>query len=111
MPSNASNSGSADFLAAMTWGESEVNQSTYNAANEYLNFEPSPIPTVDPTSNTAPNTTDEPSVASTEAPHYYAWDLLPPPPPTTSLEPKEKKRGTRITNLAKKVSAFNPTYN
>ena len=104
MPSKSSNSVSADFLAAVTWGESSIHQSTYQAANEYLNFEPTPIPitTVDPINETN-QTSDEPSVASTEAPHYYAWDLLPPPPPTTSLEPKEKKRSTKITKQANKV--------
>ncbi|GMI47295.1 hypothetical protein TrCOL_g9521 [Triparma columacea] len=103
MPSKSSNSVSADFLAAVTWGESSIHQSTYQAANEYLNFEPTPIPitTVDPINETN-QTSDEPSVASTEAPHYYAWDLLPPPPPTTSLEPKEKKRSTKITKQANK---------
>ena len=91
---------SKEFTEAMEWGQTQSLVSTYASSTEWTNFTPLPISEQQSEAEAA---TDEPSVASTEAPHYYAWELLPPPPPSSSLEPKEKKRRSKITKLATKV--------
>jgi len=92
---------SPEFTAAMTWGATTpVIQSEYQASTEYLNFTPPPIPTDSAVAD--PMGSDDPSVASTVTPLYYAWELLPPPPPTTTCEQKEKKGSKKITKIAVK---------
>ena len=117
---NQKTANSPEFSEAMKWKADSDSplQSEYQAGYTASGFVPKEIPGLREEEQEqeqgqgdsavlvrTKNETEEPSVASTETPLYYAWDLIPPAPAGAASGQAKKRKGrkSKKTKLALKA--------